>query len=146
MFAAPVTIYEFDSKEKEAVFYKLTEEVRCLVCQNQTIAESNSALAQDLKKKIYEMLQQDKSEDEIVEFMIERYGDYVMFNPPFKPLTWALWFGPLVVFIVAVFMALKVVASQNKTKVVKAEYSTDEASRLDNLKSEIQTIKDKGNK
>ena len=137
VIAAPVTIYKFDSKEREKIFYKLSDEIRCLVCQNQNIAESNSELAQDLRRQIYDMLRQGKSEDEIVSFMVERYGDYVMFDPPFKPLTWMLWLGPLVVFIFAVGYALSVINSKRKTEAEEEQLSTDEVSRLNNLKAEL---------
>ena len=141
--AAPVTIYKFDSKEKEAIFYKLSDEIRCLVCQNQNIAESNTELAQDLKQQIHSMLQQGKSEDEIVDFMVERYGDYVLFNPPFKPLTWLLWLGPLMIFFVALFVVLKAIGGQRKKEVREDEYSSVDSARLDSLKSELKQTNDK---
>ena len=138
LVAAPVTIYTFEDKEKEKIFYKLSDELRCLVCQNQNIAESNSELAQDLRRQIYDMLQQDKSEDEIVNFMVERYGDYVLFNPPFKPLTWMLWLGPLIIFIFAATYALITIKGKAKVEVAEESLSTEETSRLNNLKSELQ--------
>lgn len=141
--AAPVTIYKFDSKEKEAIFYKLSDELRCLVCQNQNIAESNSELALDLKKQIHAMLQDGKSEDEIIEFMVERYGDYVLFDPPFKPLTWLLWLGPLMLFIIALVVVMKAIGGHRKEKTSDAEYSSDDAERLDRLKSELNQSSDK---
>ena len=142
-FAAPVTIYKFDSKESEAIFYKLSDEIRCLVCQNQNIAESNSELAQDLKQKIHSMLQQGKSEDEITEFMVERYGDYVLFDPPFKPLTWLLWLGPLLIFIIAAIVVLRTIGGQREPASENEVYSEDDAARLDGLKSEINKTSDK---
>lgn len=142
-FAAPVTIYKFESKEKEALFYKLSDELRCLVCQNQNIAESNSELAKDLRRQIHTMLQQGKSEEDIIEFMVERYGDYVLFNPPFKPLTWLLWFGPLIIFIIAAVVVMQTIGGQKKAKPADEEYSSDDAERLNSLKSELQKISDK---
>ena len=142
-FAAPVTIYNFDSKEKEAIFYKMSDELRCLVCQNQNIAESNSPLAQDLKRQIFTMLQEGKSEDDIIEFMVERYGDYVLFNPPFKPLTWLLWLGPLMIFCIALFVVMKAIAGQRKENNSKNQYSADDQSRLDSLKSELKQSNNK---
>ena len=144
--AAPVTIYSFDSKEKEKIFYKLGEEIRCLVCQNQNIAESNSELAQDLRAKIYDMLMKDKTEDEITAFMVERYGDYVLFDPPFKPITWLLWLGPLLVFIVGAVYALIMVKSKSETTEQVVVKSSDQNSRLDQLKSEISSSDNEGDK
>lgn len=141
--AAPVTIYKFDSKENEAIFYKLSDELRCLVCQNQNIAESNSELAQDLKQQIYTMLRDGKSEDEIIEFMVERYGDYVLFDPPFKPLTWLLWLGPLMLFFLALVVGMKAIGGHRSEKTNDAQYSSDDAERLDRLKSELNQSSDK---
>ena len=142
--AAPVTIYKFESKEKEKIFYKLSDEIRCLVCQNQNIAESNSELAQDLKMQIYNMLQQDKSEDEITTFMVERDGDYVLFNPPFKPLTWMLWLGPLLIFILGMAYAITMIKSKRRVDKDNDELSVDDISRLNNLKSELPASKTEG--
>jgi len=72
----------------------LAHELRCLVCQNQTIAESNAALAVDLRNQIREQLQEGKSERDIIDFMVARYGDFVLYRPPFKTTTIALWAGP----------------------------------------------------
>lgn len=138
VISAPVTVYKFDSKEHEEIFYRLSDELRCLVCQNQNIAESNSELAQDLRRQVYEMLQQGHSEEDIVDFMVERYGDYVLFNPQFKPLTWLLWLGPLIVFIISAVYAMRIVVSKRK-EVVDESLSTKEIERLNKLKSEINT-------
>ena len=121
----------------------LSDEIRCLVCQNQNIAESNSELAQDLKQQIHSMLQQGKSEDEITEFMVERYGDYVLFDPPFKPLTWLLWLGPLLIFIIAAIVVLRTIGGQREPASENEVYSEDDAARLDGLKSEINKTCDK---
>lgn len=72
----------------------LSEELRCLVCQNQTIADSHAELAIDLKNKVREMLAQGMSEQEVIDYMVQRYGDFVMYRPPLKGSTWLLWFGP----------------------------------------------------
>jgi len=105
--AAPVETFKFENKNTEQTFHKLSEELRCLVCQNQSIAESNAGLAKDLRLELYNMLIDGKSEDEIVDFMVKRYGDYVLYRPPFKPLTWLLWIGPILVFFFTIFFVLK---------------------------------------
>jgi len=74
---------------------RLSEELRCLVCQNQTIADSNAALAVDLKNQVREQLRQGKTEDDVLRYMVERYGDFVLYRPPVKGVTAFLWFGPL---------------------------------------------------
>jgi cytochrome c-type biogenesis protein CcmH len=78
----------------------LTEELRCLVCQNQTIADSHADLAMDLKKEVREKLAQGLSDQEIIDFMVQRYGDFVLYRPPVKGITWALWFGPFLLLAV----------------------------------------------
>lgn len=72
----------------------VTEELRCLVCQNQTIADSHAELAVMLKKQVRTMLEQGKSDQEAIDFMVQRYGDFVLYRPPVKRATWLLWFGP----------------------------------------------------
>jgi cytochrome c-type biogenesis protein CcmH len=72
----------------------LSEQLRCLVCQNQTIAESHAELAVDLRNQVREQLAQGSSEQQVIDYMVARYGDFVMYRPPFKPMTWLLWWGP----------------------------------------------------
>ena len=79
-------------QQKRAV--ELSENLRCLVCQNQTIADSNAELAQDLRRQVREQIAQGRSDTEIVAFMVQRYGDFVLYNPPVKATTLLLWFGP----------------------------------------------------
>jgi len=73
---------------------RLTEELRCVVCQNQTIADSNAQLALDLKEQVREQLARGASDHEVIDYMVQRYGDFVLYRPPLKPTTWLLWFGP----------------------------------------------------
>lgn len=73
----------------------LSDQLRCLVCQNQTIADSNAPLAVELKKLVRVQLAAGRSETEVIDFMVQRYGDFVLYRPPVKPLTWLLWGGPL---------------------------------------------------
>jgi cytochrome c-type biogenesis protein CcmH len=73
----------------------LSNELRCLVCQNKTIADSNAPLAEDLRNQVREKMRQGSSDSEIIDFMVARYGDFVLYRPPFKATTFLLWFGPL---------------------------------------------------
>jgi cytochrome c-type biogenesis protein CcmH len=133
--AAPIETFKFDSPETEKVFHKLSEELRCLVCQNQNIAESNADLAKDLRLEIYTMLTQGKSEDEIVDFMVERYGDYVLYRPPFKPMTWLLWFGPVIIFVLGLGFVVRFMKSQSSDE-PPASLSNEEIERIKNLHAE----------
>ena len=93
----------------EARVMALSAELRCLVCQNQTIADSNAGLASDLRDEIREMMRKGQSDDQIVAFMVDRYGDFVLYRPPFKATTALLWLGPLLLAlagIVALFLRL----------------------------------------
>ncbi|MEG0821158.1 MAG: cytochrome c-type biogenesis protein [Burkholderiaceae bacterium] len=88
----------------------ISEQLRCLVCQNQSIAESNAELAVDLKNQVNEQIKAGKSDQQIVDFMVERYGDFVLYKPPFKAQTVILWVGPAVLLIVGLgvfFMNLR---------------------------------------
>ena len=133
--AAPIETFKFDSPETEKVFHKLSEELRCLVCQNQNIAESNADLAKDLRLEIYTMLSDGKSEDEIVDFMVQRYGDYVLYRPPFKPMTWLLWFGPAIVFAFGLVFVVRFMKSQASKKQVES-LSDEDMQRIKNLHAE----------
>lgn len=101
---------QFTNPEQQQAYETLTSELRCLVCQNQTIADSNAELAADLRRQVQEMLEQGKSQDEIVRFMTDRYGDFVLYKPPFKLKTGLLWLGPvafLLLGLVAVFFVIR---------------------------------------
>jgi cytochrome c-type biogenesis protein CcmH len=91
--------HQLANPEQQKSYEIIISELRCLVCQNQTIADSNAELASDLRRQVFEMLQQGKSKDEIVNFMTNRYGDFVLYNPPLKTKTALLWLGPIAFLI-----------------------------------------------
>ena len=86
----------FDEPADEARYKRLIAELRCLVCQNQNLADSNAELATDLRNETYSMVKAGKTDEEIVTFMVNRYGDFVLYRPPVKSTTFVLWFGPLI--------------------------------------------------
>jgi len=92
--AAGLEAFDFTGDVDEERFKKLIVQLRCLVCQNQSLADSDAELAHDLRREIYELMEQGKSDQEIVDFLVARYGDFVLYNPPVKPETWILWYGP----------------------------------------------------
>ena len=100
------SIYPLDNSRKEAQFNYLLKEFRCLVCQNQNLADSDAALAKDLRLKIYQMVQAGKSDSEISDYLASRYGDFILFKPPVKAATWLLWFGPFL-FLILGFIIFK---------------------------------------
>ena len=99
-----------DSAALDVRVQKLSEELRCLVCQNQSLADSHADLAIDLKNQVREKMQQGASDADVITFMTERYGDFVLYRPPMKATTLLLWFGPgllLIAGLIALFMRLK---------------------------------------
>jgi len=96
----------FSSPERERLYHALVDEVRCLVCQNQTIAESNADLASDLRREVYRMVEDGRSEAEIAEFMVARYGDFVLYRPPLRAGTVLLWAGPFLLAAVGTPLGL----------------------------------------
>ena len=82
---------------------KLSEELRCLVCQNESLASSHAELAEDLRREVRKLIRQDMTDAQIKTYLVERYGDFVLYRPPVKPLTWPLWFGPFMLLGLAVW-------------------------------------------
>lgn len=115
---------------------KLSEELRCLVCQNQTIADSNAELAQDLRREVRTMIKDGKTDKEIVDFMVVRYGDFVLYRPPVKGITLLLWGGPIALLLIGLFVLQRYVR-QRATRIDQEKpLSTDEASRAEALLQE----------
>ena len=87
----------------EARLVVISEELRCLVCQNEALSSSNAELAEDLRREVRKLIRENKTDAEIKTYLVERYGDFVLYKPPLKPLTWPLWFGPFILFGLALF-------------------------------------------
>ena len=104
-----VDTHQLSDPEQQESYETLTKELRCLVCQNQTIADSNAELAADLRRQVYEMLQQGKSREEIIQFMTDRYGDFVLYKPPFQGKTSVLWIAPVVFLLLGLIMVFFVI-------------------------------------
>lgn len=94
------TLYEFETLKQEQQYHRLTNELRCLVCQNQSIADSSASLAQNLREKIYELVISNQSDDAIKQFMSDRYGSFILYSPPITAATFLLWFLPVVLLAV----------------------------------------------
>jgi len=90
-----------DKPETEQRIRMLSEKLRCLVCQNQTLADSNAELAQDLRQQLREQVAAGRSDDQILDYLVQRYGDFVLYDPPFKATTVLLWVGPFVLLGIA---------------------------------------------
>ena len=94
-----IEVYEFDNVQQEELYQQLTKELRCLVCQNQNLADSDAGLAKDLKDQVAEFVKAGQDAETIKTYMIDRYGDFVNYDPPMNASTLFLWFSPLVVFL-----------------------------------------------
>lgn len=129
---AAIEAYQFDDPRNEARFHALAEELRCLVCQNQSIAESNAGLAQDLRQEVYEMIRQGKSDEEIVEFLVARYGDFVRYRPPVNATTYPLWIGPIVLLLLGLVILAVVVRRRTAVSTDDA-LSEEERRRLEGV-------------
>ncbi len=116
----------------EAKVMHIAEELRCLVCQNETIAASQADLAQDLRKQIRIKLQQGQSEAQIKDFMVQRYGDFVLYRPPLKASTWLLWGGPFVL-LVAAALVLWSALRRRAAAAAARPLSADDAARARQL-------------
>lgn len=111
---AAIVAFEFENPEQEARFKRFSEELRCLVCQNQSLADSNAELALDLRQELYTMIKNNASDDEIVSFMVNRYGDFVLYRPPVNTATWFLWFGPFLLVVIGLFILFRVIRAFGK--------------------------------
>jgi cytochrome c-type biogenesis protein CcmH len=101
LFTAPLALSQEDPALEKRVM-ALAEELRCLVCQNQTLADSHAALAVDLKNRIRELLREGKTEREVLDFMVQRYGDFVLYRPPLRAATALLWTGPFILLALGI--------------------------------------------
>jgi cytochrome c-type biogenesis protein CcmH len=124
-----------DDPIAEARLKHLAVELRCLVCQNQTLADSNAPLAEDLRREVREMIAKDMSDKEIIEFLVARYGDFVLYRPPVKATTALLWVGPFVLLIVGV-AALIITVRRRSQKLVDVPVTDEEHRRVEQLLAE----------
>ena len=103
---AVIEPYEFENVEQEHLYTEIIHELRCPKCQNQTIAESNAGLSEDLRYIVYQKIMAGESKRDILAYMQERYGDFVLYDPPVKPSNYFLWFAPIFVFIIILIIVL----------------------------------------
>ena len=119
--AAPLA----DDPVTEQRLISISEEMRCLVCQNESLAGSRSDLANDLRREIRTLIKEGKSDDQIRSFMVERYGDFVLYRPPVKPITWLLWIGPFVILAIGIAALLIYLRRRNALASNKALTAED---------------------
>ncbi len=126
----------FDDPARADLYDHLLEEIRCLVCQNQSLSDSNAELAQDLRNEIIAMIRDGKSEQDIKAFLVERYGDFVLYRPPLQENTWLLWVGPFLLLLVGIVVAIVIVKRQAGNVSEPVTLSSEQQQRLEALNSD----------
>ena len=127
LFANSIVIANTDKK-----YNQIIENLRCLVCQNQSLSESDSNLAKDLRNKVKNMLQSGQTEEEIYKFMSDRYTDYVLYNPPLKKSTWFLWYSPFLILLISLIYLFFVVRKKNiSTNIINNKIDGNEIKNID---------------
>ena len=116
----------------EARVMKLSKELRCLVCQNETLADSRADLAEDLRTQIREQMRAGKSDKEIIAYLTDRYGKFILYNPPIDPTTYLLWFGPFVLLIAGLAVLFRYL-KQRRELIIEQPLSADERRRAEIL-------------
>lgn len=142
---AAIDTYEFKDEETRQRFRQLTFELRCPKCQNQNLQDSNSPIAADLRDEVYKMLQAGNNNDEIVDFMVARYGEFVLYKPPVNQMTYVLWYGPFVLVVIGIGVILLLSRKRKKQPLEdgseaqsdpEVSLNTDEAERLKKILGE----------
>lgn len=141
---AAIDTYQFRDEVERERFRGLTEELRCPKCQNQNIADSNAPIATDLRREIFRMLEEGRSDKEIVDFLVMRYGDFVMYKPPLDSRTWLLWYGPFGLLGLGAIVLCVLVLRRRKVEQAPAQIalSAAERERLDALLKETRDTQD----
>lgn len=124
-------ILEFDNAAQEQRYNALIDELRCLVCQNQNLADSNADLAKDLRQKTYQMIKDGAHDDEIIGYMVDRYGDFVLYRPPVKLTTLFLWIGPFIILLIGMVSLVRVIRHRRgQALLVPDQQQREQAQRL----------------
>lgn len=113
MFASAQPI-EYRDAAEEAHFRALTEELRCVMCQNQSLADSNAPIAHDLRLEVLRLMRDGKSDAQIKKYLVERYTEFVLYKPEVKPMTWLLWFGPALLIVLGGVLIVVIVRRQSR--------------------------------
>lgn len=127
---ARVEVHEFDDPQQEARYKRLIGELRCLVCQNQNLADSNAELAQDLRQKTYEMIRAGAADQEIIDYMVARYGEFVLYRPPFNRKNLVLWIGPFLILLFGIAVLVSFVRRQRRQPVAFSARDHERAQAL----------------
>lgn len=127
--AVQIEFHKFENQKQEQLYLDLVAELRCVKCQNQNLAESNAELARDMRDKAYEMVIQGKSRSNVVDYMTARYGDFVLYKPPFKSKTYLLWIGPPILLFFSIYLLMRLIRNQTAEKKDQLSESDRESVR-----------------
>jgi len=128
----PNDIKQFNDPVMEQRYQSLIKELRCPKCQNQNLADSNSQIAVDLRNEVYDMLQQNKADMEIINYMVERYGEFVLYRPRVNQLTYVLWFGPALLLLLGVIVVVMILRRKPQEK-IELILSDDEKNNMKSM-------------
>ncbi len=134
---AAVDVRDFDSESDRQRYQSFIDEMRCPKCQNQNLAGSDSPIAEDLRDQVYRLIDEGKSDKEIIDFMVERYGEYILYRPRLSPATLVLWLTPVVLMLVGIVVLIRVVLKRRRTAAETVtdseDLSPEERRELDEL-------------
>jgi cytochrome c-type biogenesis protein CcmH len=142
--AAAIDVYDFESEQKEQEFRELTLQLRCPKCQNNSIGDSNAVIATDMRAKVYELMQQGYSKQQVIDYMIERYGNFVTYQPPVTAATSILWLGPLLFLVAGAFFIVKLSRRKSALTGNDDELPQEDNVRLQHLLKDDSTDKKRG--
>ena len=128
-FAVKIEFHTFESKQQEELYLQLIAELRCVKCQNQNLAESNAELAKDMRDKAYELIIKGGSREDVIAYMTARYGDFVLYKPPFKAQTYLLWIGPPLFLLLSLYLLFTLIRKQKKEPVEALSETERESMR-----------------
>ena len=141
-----IDTFEFDNAEQEQTFHALTKQLRCPKCQNQNISDSNAELAKDLRNKTYELVKQGKNEQQVVDYMVARFGNFVRYDPPMTPATIFLWVGPLLFVLFGFYFLYRQIQGQKKQDDHLDAQEEQRLQEILNNKKNAQNKPQQGNK
>ena len=123
---AAVDPFDFESPEQQQRFNNLTHELRCPKCQNQSVADSNAPIAQDLRREVYRLMTEEQADDQqVIDFMLARYGEFVLYTPRLEAKTLLLWFGPLILLLIAILVLIQILKKHRRLNSGQADQKDD---------------------
>ncbi|MEK8016900.1 MAG: cytochrome c-type biogenesis protein [Candidatus Parabeggiatoa sp.] len=136
LYAVDKNMIEFDTSQQETRFSELTKELRCVVCKNQSVADSNAELAQDVRNLVRNKILEGQTDQQITHFLVERYGDFVLYNPPLQPKTYVLWVGPLVLLLIALIVLIYFIRRHAVTTAAPSSLTEEERNKIKHVLGE----------